>query len=842
MAVDPRERRPKPRSTRELTLNYRTLMSMPFPVRDSMVKSGILENLQMVLTPGQRVALFPTYYKQGFAPMSSQRSSFGGQQTAALPPGKDFGKQRALTPSEKKALAEKGVDTSSAPQSPSTLGPRTPLYSRESIAESAGVFTPREREVLNFISRREGSTDPNTIFGGERYKAALGLDKRPLTERTVSEVLNDIMPKLRELSQADGFGKNNKGKVVGTSAVGTGQMIEGTLKANLTALGIPEKEWGNIKFDKTLQEKLTLQNFKSSGIGDPNASPNTWDMTKLGEQYESLNVSRGFKPMSKEEMQRIATASPELLPKDTAALMKKDQPAIGTNVGEGGEIVLGSTSTIVSRSPKGAMKGVDQRMQVVGDAAIRSFEQNNPGYTVRVISGIRPGSRINSSKLSKHATGEAIDYEIIGPDGKALPSLGDPTHGSRMGVGERAGDSAPKYFELMKNMEAARVKMGEKDPSYIDMGRISPGLFFKGGAWMDSMHASFGEGGALGDIYSGFKSPEQLRAEGTDPQIVRAVERAIKAGAPVQGQGEPLKEEDMKAYAEALFGGKGTQSSQIAQAARDSESLLGLAAGSDQKPTPVKTKEPTPAETTQTQPATPASAAGQSAQATQQPAPVQTASLDMTSSYTDPLTAFAGGGVIEEPNLAVPLTNVASAEGSPTKTETEPMQVASLVPKTADQDKSLPSYYNQPITAFAGGGEITQPHMAVPLTTKGDQSNKLIAETGPEKIMPRHKINAGEVGQQSYQLPMLQQQQTSAMSQQAAQQQTQEKPTEVTKSESPTQPIMTTGASPRPMSVVAVDHPIMPPTARKAYADAKLEPRYNNLSPIGAVYTNHNLT
>jgi hypothetical protein len=41
------------------------------------------------------------------------------------------------------------------------------------------------------------------------------------------------------------------------------------------------------------------------------------------------------------------------------------------------------------------------------------------------------------------------------------------------------------------------------------------------------------------------------------------------------------------------------------------------------------------------------------------------------------------------------------------------------------------------------------------------------------------------------------------------------------------------------MSVVAVDHPMMPTTARKAYADAKLEPRFNNLSPTGAVYTNH---
>lgn len=170
-------------------------------------------------------------------------------------------------------------------------------------------ISPRERATLDLIAKREGAKDPNTVFGGKRYVERLGLDKKPLTERTVSEVINEVMPKLRELSKADGYGVNREGRVVGTSAVGTGQMIEGTLKDNLRALGIPEKDWDTIKFDKDLQERLTLMNFKTSGIGDPNADPSTWDHRKLGLQYESFDTSRGHAPMSGEEAMQVREKS-----------------------------------------------------------------------------------------------------------------------------------------------------------------------------------------------------------------------------------------------------------------------------------------------------------------------------------------------------------------------------------------------------------------------------------------------------------------------------------------------------------------------------------------------------
>jgi hypothetical protein len=438
------------------------------------------------------------------------------------------------------------------------------------------------------------------------------------------------------------------------------------------------------------------------------------------------------------------TATPGLakVADDTLSVTGESATAIPEGVIEAGglqDLSIGSMDTLSSRSPPGALEGVDQRMQVVGDAAIRAFEKNNPGYTVRVISGARPGATTESGQPSKHALGHAIDYEIVGPDGKALPSLGDPTHPSGMGVGSVAGDSVPKYYELMKSMEAARVKMSEKDPSYIEMGRVSPGMFFKGGAWMDSMHASFGEGGALGDLYSGFKSPDQLRAEGTDSVIIQAVERAIAAGAPVQGQGEPMKEEDMKAYAEALYSGKGLVATEIAKETTSDPKLLS------------SVKE---SANTQTQLAT----------------------VSDDTKPTNPTDPFLGTSV----------------------------------------------------TSMAAGGILKEPHTAVNNRT-GERVNLGEVGTGGEAIVPMNKVRANDVGQQPYQMP----------AQAPAPDPRMPKQVDIDKKEP--MPKNATGQQLQTNVSIAVDHQVVPPSARKAYADAGLEGRFNNFSSIGTQYRSFGL-
>jgi hypothetical protein len=183
----------------------------------------------------------------------------------------------------------------------------------KNLRSASGGVSPRERATLDIISKREGSKDPNIIFGDVGGKAGTGKyskqlkemgHTKPLTEMSVNEVLA-MQADLTKITR----GKLKHSPGLGTSAVGSGQMISGTLKANLKAMGIPEKEWGNIKFDQTLQEKLTLQNFKSSGIGDPNADPKTWNLNRLGKQYESLDTSKGYAGLSAAEIAKIQGAS-----------------------------------------------------------------------------------------------------------------------------------------------------------------------------------------------------------------------------------------------------------------------------------------------------------------------------------------------------------------------------------------------------------------------------------------------------------------------------------------------------------------------------------------------------
>lgn len=282
-----------------LTVDFRQLVRVPVRDRAALARSAQASEIFGNLTPSQIAALFPDYYKK-FIPQASSGGGMAAGMTGAGFTGTGI-----------------STATSTAPTTPA--GPTRPGYIEELFERAGppptsspgGNFTPRERTVLNFIAKREGSADPNIVFGGQKYVTRLGLDKKPLTERTISEVINEVMPQLRQLSKADGYGITPGGQVVGTSAVGTGQMIEGTLRSNLAALGIPEKDWDKIKFDKTLQERLTLQNFKSSGIGDANADPSTWNMNQLANQYESLNPAKVRNGrMTQSEIEEIRNASP----------------------------------------------------------------------------------------------------------------------------------------------------------------------------------------------------------------------------------------------------------------------------------------------------------------------------------------------------------------------------------------------------------------------------------------------------------------------------------------------------------------------------------------------------
>lgn len=209
--------------------------------------------------------------------------------------------------------------------------------------------------------------------------------------------------------------------------------------------------------------------------------------------------------------------------------------------------VHGQADTFVARSNKGVIaagiNNIDERLVTLGDAGIRAFEKMNPGYTVRVISGKRTQETNSGSPTSRHLRGGAVDYEIIDPNGNALPNLG----GGESGARAKAGFYAPKYEELGRYMEAARIKLAKDDDRYADT-RVAAGLYFGGNFWMDSMHMQLGGNTALGDLYTGFKSPEQLAAEGQPRAVVEAVRNAIASGS-----GQSFTQEEMQQLSQFLY-------------------------------------------------------------------------------------------------------------------------------------------------------------------------------------------------------------------------------------------------------------------------------------------------
>lgn len=348
-----------------LTVDYTRLSRLPARGRSELSRNLRASEIFGNMSPSEIAALFPDYYKKYISGKTSISSGLSGANlTAPYTDTTTIGEQPVkveptLSIDEmKRALLEKGIDVDRTYEVVNQTGvlegdnrikhlrgasaeeldkmglerfsdekgksfirekptKASTLTNEQVLVEykknfSSDNFTPREQATLDFIAKREGSEDPNIVFGGEKYKARLGLDKKPLTEHTVAEVFA-LQDKLRVMTKADGYGRSDTGEILGTSAVGAGQMIEGTLRSNLKALGIKEEDFDKIKFDKKLQDRLTLQNFKSSGIGDPNADPSTWNQQRLGQQYESLNTSRGHSPMTVKEAESIKSASPERL-------------------------------------------------------------------------------------------------------------------------------------------------------------------------------------------------------------------------------------------------------------------------------------------------------------------------------------------------------------------------------------------------------------------------------------------------------------------------------------------------------------------------------------------------
>lgn len=466
---------PRKANSEDLTVSYTQIASVPIGARQNMMRDATLADIMSrELTPAERAALFPKAYAQSI--LSNTGSS-------------DTPKTREIKPSEEGVINQKlpGGITERFPDILSGTPRRktaTPLpYNNQNVQEPqvakrasgrevTGNYTDREKAVLSMISKREGASDPNIIFGDKsgqpgtgKYSQALGLDKRPLTDMSINEVLA-MQKKLTAMTAADGVANG-----VGTSAVGSGQFVRGTLIGNLKKLGIPEDQWDKVKYDEDLQHKLTLQNFKDN-VGDPNGNPHEWNMQALGDQWESLK----FDPLNEHEIADLAAKSTESPQTATAMDMASwakqynagDLAPTADNVKKYEDFKRQTATPVETVKDTSVLKPIDNPLKYMEDRnprgakldkvdpvllksyseAAQQYEAAHPDQRVEVFggsSGVRESGSTHNHGIQSSGYGGAIDMVIVDKKtGQQLTNYHTPYPGQVGSVGEQA----PKYAEL----------------------------------------------------------------------------------------------------------------------------------------------------------------------------------------------------------------------------------------------------------------------------------------------------------------------------------------------------------------------------------------------------------
>jgi hypothetical protein len=174
-----------------------------------------------------------------------------------------------------------------------------------------GNFTGREAAFIDMISRREGA-GYDTEFDNGNYGSAEKMFGKKLSELTIEEA-QQLQKQINKNTRAAGIGRNSRGQIVGTSAIGKGQWISGTMVETLEGMGYTKDQFSTLKFTPELQDRMILSTaIKKRGL-DPNKI-DQWsnsDLVKLGLEWESLDVSKGKISMGdlKEEIKKIASAS-----------------------------------------------------------------------------------------------------------------------------------------------------------------------------------------------------------------------------------------------------------------------------------------------------------------------------------------------------------------------------------------------------------------------------------------------------------------------------------------------------------------------------------------------------
>lgn len=224
---------------------------------------------------------------------------------------------------EVKKIAGGGFNSSGQTPSQRAEGRQGGAYPRSVPRITSGDLTEREAAFIEMIMKREGA-DANRTFGMNSKGQSRFItpeqmyNGRHLTDLNINEI-RQYQSALRQQTRQAGYGRTSSGAVVGTSAVGMGQFVEGTMVSTLKDLGINEDQFNNTKLTEELQAKMILQILaKKRGLDIRNIE--NWsdaDKRSLGAEWESLSINRGKISAGDldKELKDIASKSNNKLPK-----------------------------------------------------------------------------------------------------------------------------------------------------------------------------------------------------------------------------------------------------------------------------------------------------------------------------------------------------------------------------------------------------------------------------------------------------------------------------------------------------------------------------------------------
>jgi len=904
---------PRKITSESLTIDYKTISSIPVGTRQKLFSSGLADVMAKALTPGQRVALFPQYYKDSLNTIAGQKSEvtpYSGT-TAPTPGVTNYTPKSTDNPSNPKSKDTKTTATPDKPKEKRGITPSefrkiesNPLLAgygdrlgkgKNNTNSNVGLkdLTHREKAVIDMISKREGTSSEqgyNIILGdkkGTPGTSVLGAPPKPITQMTLNELKDWQTEMLNNPNNKWNSSAAGKGQFVRTTLFGKSGNPEGGL---LWKMGIKPEDYDKYNFDENLQNKLTLQNFKDY-VGDPNSTPDSWNLTGLQNQWESFDTRKGFAPLNESEISSIKDATTDVIQTETAIPLEAQKEMSAEDLAmlnESSEGKLNSnipTATptestdksnlevkdsanarpvlkpienpldyISSRNPRGAkMEDVDPVLLKSYAEGIQQFEADNPQYKVEVFgpsAGVRhSGSTRNHGLQALSNKGGAVDWVIVDKEsGKQLTNFNRPYPGQ---TGD-PGETAPIYAKFHAAASLAQ-KHYFPDSTPITFG----GGFQTGTTAFDLMHGDLTHPGGVDgynrergwsdSMMSKYNIQENVTIGSVKDQatLAQSIYGELDENGNYKNQIKSVKDENTNTsrmafvarekQKESELKSDTVQSNQIQEANELAKPVDESSIIETPKESPATQIVPTNEKSEKSSPLPSyKSAIEDMTKNTLTVDPIQEsnqlASLSSTDNSTNPIlkpktqeSLAQEVKTVNEPINALeysptPLAKSHMGDLTGPKMPPEKAPVAKVgsdvvIPKPVKETptaspvkKEEPIPEVVPTDSMASGGEIKEPHTAINNRT-GKRINLGEVGTGGEVVIPKHKINAAELGERK-------DSNVEAMKSHSEQ----KRPVTVRQAPSPLPK-----GGPKPLSNILVDHPLRSPTLTKAYARATMQ-------------------